>query len=286
MSLPRWFCLGLVVPIALGAGAARAQGRVEVNQVRALAGGVTAGDTPGFPVTISEPGSYVLTGNLQPTGLARGIDVTVNDVTIDLAGFEIVGPVVCTYSQGTSCVGDAGQGVAAIAKDNVTVRNGTIRGMHSAVQVTGASARVETIRATSNLFQAIFLGHNATVVGCSAYQNGSDGISLSSGGSVLNSAARYNAGSGIIVGNGSTVQSSTAAFNQIGISAVSGSMLIGNTAYSNASYGFSLTNMVTYTNSTLNSNNGNITGQPNPEVFGGVELGTGTNFCGTDKICP
>jgi len=40
-------------------------GVIEINQAKAKAGAVTAGDTPGFPVTISAAGSYRLTGDLD-----------------------------------------------------------------------------------------------------------------------------------------------------------------------------------------------------------------------------
>jgi hypothetical protein len=46
---------------------AAVDGVIEINQSRALAGGVTPGDAPGFPVTISARGSYRLTGNLDLT---------------------------------------------------------------------------------------------------------------------------------------------------------------------------------------------------------------------------
>jgi hypothetical protein len=42
-------------------------GRIEINQAKALAGGVTPGDTPGFPVSITVGGSYVLTSDLDVT---------------------------------------------------------------------------------------------------------------------------------------------------------------------------------------------------------------------------
>ena len=40
-------------------------GVIEINAAAAAAGGVTATDTPGYPVTIDAPGSYRLTGNLK-----------------------------------------------------------------------------------------------------------------------------------------------------------------------------------------------------------------------------
>ena len=41
-----------------------ASGPILIDQNRALAGGITPGDEPGFPVTISKPGSYRFSGNL------------------------------------------------------------------------------------------------------------------------------------------------------------------------------------------------------------------------------
>src|SRR5438046_162421 len=48
--------------VAFAGASYASDGVVEINQARALAGGVTRGDAPGFPVTISQPGSYRLTG--------------------------------------------------------------------------------------------------------------------------------------------------------------------------------------------------------------------------------
>jgi hypothetical protein len=41
-------------------------GVVLINQSDALQGYITSRDAPGFPVTISDPGSYRLTSNLTP----------------------------------------------------------------------------------------------------------------------------------------------------------------------------------------------------------------------------
>ena len=71
--------------LALARPALGVDGVIEVNQARAIAGGVTAGDTPGFPVTLSREGSYRLTGNLGVGNAdTTAILVTSGDVTIDL----------------------------------------------------------------------------------------------------------------------------------------------------------------------------------------------------------
>ena len=55
-------CLGF--SLALASGAFAADGITLINQAAALAGSVTSGDSAGFPVTLSEGGSFRLVGNL------------------------------------------------------------------------------------------------------------------------------------------------------------------------------------------------------------------------------
>src|SRR5213079_870780 len=99
---------------------------------RALAGGVTPGDAPGFPVTLSVAGSYRLSGNLTvPDENTNAIVVSADNVTIDLNGFSILGPVVCSGNP-VSCNFTTGTGTGVIVDGlhpNLTLVNGTIRGM-------------------------------------------------------------------------------------------------------------------------------------------------------------
>lgn len=98
-------------------------GRTEINQVCALQGGCLAGDSPGFPVEIGQPGSYVLTSALSV--LASGtsaIVVSADDVSLDLNGFTVSGP-------GT---GGSANGIAAdfIGNEAIRIRvlDGQVRG--------------------------------------------------------------------------------------------------------------------------------------------------------------
>jgi hypothetical protein len=100
-------------------------GVIEINMARMAAGNITPGDTPGFPVTISEPGSYRLTGNLTPTPTVNGIEIGADNVTIDMNGFAIIGSGLII---GTN-VGDGITLVSGITPLNSTVKNGVIRGM-------------------------------------------------------------------------------------------------------------------------------------------------------------
>jgi hypothetical protein len=88
-------------------------GEVLITQSKALQGGVTPGDDLGFPITISRPGVYKLAGHIQPTADQDGILVTSKFVTIDLAGFSLLGGSLALSGIRSSL-------------DHLTIRNGTI----------------------------------------------------------------------------------------------------------------------------------------------------------------
>jgi len=187
-------------------------GVVEINAAAALAGGITPDDDPGFPVTISQPGSYRLTSNLarrQGIALPGGsgspphmIHVTADDVTIDMNGFRIScnqlvivlpggtgGPTPCNSSSSS----DEGDGIRGDG-DSLTVMNGTIFGSPD------------------------------------------DGIDARGKGTLVRDVqVMMNRGTGVVVREGSTIRDSAAAENDVyGFSVSIGSMLVGSTAYLNA----------------------------------------------------
>src|SRR5262249_28675553 len=126
-------------------------GVVLIDQNRVLAGNITPGDTPGFPVTISQPGSYKLPGNLTvPDVNTTGVLITSDFVTLDRNGFTIAGPVVCTGSPATCTAAGTGIGIQSGIPETVSpprgtkVFNGSVRGMGGVgVQVTGTGALVD-----------------------------------------------------------------------------------------------------------------------------------------------
>jgi hypothetical protein len=85
--------LALFMSLAIlpAAPAIATDGQVVITQAKANAGNVTPGDAAGFPVTLSQPGSYVLASNLQAPANTAGIKVNSHDVTIDLNGFRMRG---------------------------------------------------------------------------------------------------------------------------------------------------------------------------------------------------
>ncbi len=189
----------LAGPIVLGllaltfAGTAHAEdGVIEINQARANAGGVTAGDGPGFPVFINAGGSYRLTSDLQITG-AVAIYIQAADVTVDLNGFNVIG--------GGGVLED---GIVVASQPNVEIRNGTVRGFsrHGVFANAFSSfVRLIGVRVIGNAFGGAELqGQGNLVDGCSAIGNGGSGIRTLDSSLVINSVARDNASWGLSLG--------------------------------------------------------------------------------------
>jgi len=192
-----------------------------------------------IPKTIDTPGSYYLTEDVSSAVTA--IIVAVDDVTIDLAGFALVGP-------------GSNYGIYMNARSNVEIRNGTVRnflyGIYELSSDNGRGHRVIDVRAISNKSRGIFLsGGGHLVKGCTASNNGTSatgivyGIYAGSGCTVTGNTAHNNGNSatstvyGIFAG-GSTVTGNTSSHNGdsatgnvvYGIYANYGSTVTGNTA--------------------------------------------------------
>ncbi len=192
-------------------------GVVSIDQKRALIGGVTPDDIAGFPVTISQSGSYRLSGNLTVADLnTTAIQITADFVTLDLNGFGIIGPAVCTTGTATTCPAP-GTGVGVRAGSDqahsprgIRILNGSVRGMGLiGILLNGAGSIVERAVVDSNA------GGGMTVVGTviqsAATQNGSFGIIADT---VRDSTATQNAGDGIILGiNGGVATGNLSSFN-------------------------------------------------------------------------
>ncbi len=230
-------------------------GVVLIDQARALAGGVTPGDAPGFPVTLSHSGSYRLSGNLTvPDENTTAIEITADHVTLDLNGFAILGPSVCVGTPVTSCspIG-TGNGVDAVSgagvRINTRVVNGTIHGMGSSAIFAGFNSRIERMNITSN---------------------GLGGITTL-GGLVTESLVRANGGVGIFL-SGAIVRNSRASFNNgPGISASLVSVIESNFSAGNSGLGLDLGPFARYTNNSLEGNNGG-----GVQVSGGSQAGANT----------
>jgi len=141
--------LALLIGMILGAASPTyaVDGVLEINQACAVNTGCFAGDTAGFPVEITQPGSYTLTGSLdlnsEPVPAnATGLLVSADFVSIDLNGFSIIGPYDC--SGGPPGEPGTGDGIRATGS-HTHVRNGIVRGVGRDALSLGADATVDSM---------------------------------------------------------------------------------------------------------------------------------------------
>jgi parallel beta-helix repeat protein len=233
-----------------------AYGQILINQRRALEGGVTLDDEPGFPVIINEPGSYRLSSNLSlqdlPNTNPTAIFITTSDVTIDLNGFQLLG------NKEPNGIGISAQGPNI---SGIVIRGGTISNFAAGIDL--LSSRLSTVEHVSvhdcdgfgigvgsaetgnatvswntvtNCGNGIGVGPNSTVSWNTASQNNESGIVVNEGSTVISNTASRNKIHGIrVLGNGVLISSNTAFGNQgDGISVFGkGATIISNTASEN-----------------------------------------------------
>lgn len=238
--------LTLFAMLALTAahGARGVDGVIEINQARALAGGVNGSlidDPAGFPVTITQVGSYRLTGNLTvPDANTTAISIIASDVTLDLGGFTIGGPNTVSGSSGVCTASGTGNGIT-YSNESTVVRNGNVRGMGSDGVRVGFNSRVEGIIAKWNCGIGIRGTTGAVVVGSQVIENSSTGI--------------------LLTDNGGLVKDSVALRNADGINVAAGSLVLGCVSTGNRGYGFFTPNLLTGVENSVFYNNAlSITG--------------------------
>jgi hypothetical protein len=267
-----WSCILAAIPSCLYSGDSLAlpgnlivpiDGVIRIDQNRALAGNVTPGDAAGFPVTISQPGSYRLTGNLTvPDIETTAIQIAAESVTLDLNGFSIIGPAVCTINPTACPTVGSGTGIQAGTEQTprprgIRVLNGSVRGMgRAAILLMGDGSFVERVSAVGNAGGGISVA--GSVISSSAVQNGSFGIIATT---VRDSTATENAGDGILLDIGGVATGNVSSFNGgFGIFVPFGTAT-GNTLFVNKSFGISATCPSSIVGNTVASNEG-----------GGVEM--------------
>jgi hypothetical protein len=138
--------LGLSLAFAVRAAVA-SDGVIEINQERALAGAINGSplsDPAGYPVTITEPGSYRLSGNLQVPAPLGGIVLESEGVSLDLGGFELRGGWSCSCCP-VSCSGGGGIGIR-VAAGHARIHDGSIRGFGDGVVDEVGRTHVERVR--------------------------------------------------------------------------------------------------------------------------------------------
>jgi hypothetical protein len=192
-------------------------GVVLIDEAAVLAGGITPADGPGYPVTISEPGSYRLSENLKVPAGTSGFWIETSDATLDLNGFAIIG-ANSAFTDGIFIFGN-----------NIEVRNGTVRefGRHGIFSrnagkcfdcIDAEGVRIMDVRAIGNGFNGIRLeSQGGLVEGCSAHTNGNAGINAQGNGTLVkNSVARNNKTYGFIGSSNTGLRSNVATANNGG----------------------------------------------------------------------
>ncbi|MFO0835570.1 MAG: right-handed parallel beta-helix repeat-containing protein [Phycisphaerales bacterium] len=213
---------------------------------------INATNTPGGANSvykITQRGSYYLTGNITVPTNSYAIEITANDVTIDLNGFSVstaISSLSGIYSTGTNC----------------TIRNGTVRGFAgSGVDFNAAGANVENVTVDScgssgirvgvrsfvsqcltqnNTLYGIYADSGSRIRGCTSSQSGVVGIYISSGSFAESCISYSNTGDGFSTSDGAVIRDCTAYYNGGNGFGVSwGITITGCTSHSNAGHGFS-----------------------------------------------
>jgi hypothetical protein len=232
--------LGVTCLMGLPSTALAVDGVILIDQNRAIAGNVTPGDLPGFPVTISQPGSYRLAGNLTVSDAnTTAIEITADNVTLDLNGFTISGITHCGLSGANvlSCAPTgSGNGIKSQGGRSITVTNGTVQGMGAVgIFLNGTIfSRVENVRVTENGHGGIGLSTTSAVNGNTVSQNGGPGILVGGGSTVVNNTVTFNSGVGLDLSSPTTGYAFNLLFeNNNGGSQVAGGIQMGSNVCNN-----------------------------------------------------
>jgi hypothetical protein len=227
-------------------------GQVNINQATVMAAG-------GFPYHITQPGSYKLSGNLIVPADTEGINITTDNVTLDLNGFSIIGPERCTGLPVTSCSGSPNFGTGVNGRaDYITVKNGSIVGMkNGGIFIFGVGQLVEEVHVSQSALSGITVVRGI-VRRCTSDSNGQNGIAI----------GNNDNGGGVVEDNNTDFNSNT------GILAIN-SLVIGNKASSNGSGGLLVDHSV-YGSNLLSQN-----GSSDVFAFPGATSQNNNNCSGT-----
>ncbi|MBX7244612.1 MAG: hypothetical protein K1X53_03885 [Candidatus Sumerlaeaceae bacterium] len=175
------------------------------------------GQPPGnsFPIILTQPGQYYLTGNLTSVGPNSGVFVTTSGVKLDLNGYSIIGTggsntigVSCPFPTAKNlevCNGrvtNCGVGVEMFVCSNVRVHHMNCSGNRNSGIAAGDGCLIEEcmvndMSAPSGSLTGIRGGKNANIRNCVV--------------SNINTAAPSNSGEGILCGSGARIHNCTVA---------------------------------------------------------------------------
>ena len=278
----------LVLSLLIPAIPHAADGVLEINQSCA-ATGCFAGDVPDFPVTITQPGSYRLTGNLVNTTVpVPHVEILSSYVTLDLGGFEVRGPQTCIGTP-PGCTGDPnGLGIAvdAVSRHHVVVRNGTVRGTTTRGIELGERATVEDLHVDDVDGRGIQVGDFGSVQHSTVVSTTGIGILMGNISRAAENVVMSVGSSGIQGGDGCVISGNTVASAQTTGIVVGGGSLINLNTILDSTIALFCSPRASYGNNVLFNNAGTTSSADGNQGVGGVCLEIDTNQCGLDLNCP
>jgi hypothetical protein len=109
-----------------------------------------------LPAVISNQGVYCLTGNLATNiSSSNAIEISANNVTLDLNGWKVGGQAAGLATLATGIYSGA---------DNVTIKNGIVRGFYDGIRLTGRGAVVEDMLIDQNTYGGINVTGKGSIV--------------------------------------------------------------------------------------------------------------------------
>jgi hypothetical protein len=204
-------------------------GVYEINQL-CVDTGCFDGDTPGWPVTLSQTGSYRLTSNLDVTESVSAPEITAilisaPGVSLDLNGFSVIGPKS----------GGVGDGINSTAP-GTRISNGHVTGMGQYGIRCGDNCRIDRVSVISNGFTGIEMwGKGGILTNSASIDNGFIGVNTA--GSVRNCLISGNAQSGVQAGTQSIVEGNQVISNTLTGIHCSGCSAINNVVAENGGTG-------------------------------------------------
>lgn len=241
-------------------------------------------------LTISQPGSYILTDNVTMSADVSCISITSNDVTLDLNGHIITGT-------------DSGsaKGIDSYSTNDIRIKNGTVTKFGGTGINMGDKSLVEDIKVSLNGGKGISVGNYSSLIRVVAESNHLDGIAAKSSAMIKDCSAFKNVdsstGYGIDAGDGSIItkcisrengpETGTSAYEVCGIKVGNGCSVTGCTVCNNRNHpgspnslsGIRTGNYCTIQGNTCSSNNSTASGIT---VYG---IRAGTNCIIKENTC-
>lgn len=236
--------------------------RIAINSIN------TPGDNDATPSVfkITQPGSYYLSSSFSVPNATRGIEITANNVTIDLNGFTITGLAgsinaiaslgatenVSVINGTVQSFGSISISLSAVSQgriENLLIQNGNSDGFR-----TGPGYSYRNCTAKNNVGYGFFLSSYTSVDSCSAISNGIDGFNTGFACTLRNCIAYLNFGAGFTGASRSIVTSCTANQNGQGITVSSFSLITHCNATFNNNEGFVISSNSSILNCNASSN--------------------------------